>query len=172
MAVMAPLFPPSLISPDVTASMPAGYIIRPLEKNDYHKGFLACLQELTWTGDQTADEFAARYDEMDTNGAGPYYYLVIEHEDRIVGTGAIVIEKKFIWNRASVGHVEEICIMESHRDKGLGRKMINALDSVATNVGCTKSLLNCAPDKSIFYGKCGYNVAGLEMQHPFKESKP
>ena len=88
------LFDASLISADITASMPAGFVIRPLQKADYAKGFLTCLHDLTWTGDQTADEFNARYDEMDTNGKGPYYYLVIEHEGRIVGTGAVVVEKK------------------------------------------------------------------------------
>ncbi|KAG5981793.1 hypothetical protein E4U55_002571 [Claviceps digitariae] len=169
---MAPLFSPSLISEDVKSSMPQGFTIRPLEKNDYEKGFLTCLHDLTWTGDQTADEFGARYDEMDTNGAGPYYYIVIEHEGRIVGTGAVIIEKKFIWNRALVGHVEEICISKDHQAKGLGLKMIHALDSVSRNVGCTKSLLNCDPAKSGFYVKCGYSGSGLEMQHSFQQHNP
>lgn len=89
-----PLFPASLISPEVASSLPEGFTIRPLEKGDYAKGFLACLQDLTWTGDQTEHEFNERYDEMDTHGKGPYYYVVIEHAGRIVGTGAVVVEKK------------------------------------------------------------------------------
>jgi glucosamine-phosphate N-acetyltransferase len=32
------LFSPSLISPEVVKAMPAGYIVRPLEANDYDKG--------------------------------------------------------------------------------------------------------------------------------------
>lgn len=169
---MAPLFPPSLISEDVSSSMPQGYTIRPLEKDDYAKGFLTCLHDLTWTGDQTADEFGTRYDEMDTQGKGPYYYIVIEHNGRIVGVGAVIIESKFIWNRALVGHVEEICISKDHQSKGLGLKMMNALDSVAKKAGCIKSLLNCDPTKSGFYVKCGYTHTGMEMQHSFKEREP
>ncbi|EFY86992.1 GNAT family acetyltransferase, putative [Metarhizium acridum CQMa 102] len=160
-----PLFPASLISQDVAASLPEGFTIRPLEKEDYAKGFLTCLEHLTWTGNQTEHEFNERYDEMDTQGKGPYYYVVIEHAGRIVGTGAVVVEKKF------VGHVEEICIAKPYQAKGLGLKMINALDSVARNVGCTKSLLNCDPAKSGFYLKCGYASAGMEMQHHFKSDK-
>lgn len=49
--------------------------------------------------------------------------------------------------------------------------MINALDSVAKNVGCTKSILNCDPAKNGFYIKCGYIPSGMEMHHPFKEQK-
>lgn len=91
---MAALFSAPLISPEVASSLPLGYTLRPLEKADYAKGFLTCLHDLTWTGEQTEEEFSARYDEMDTQGAGPYYYIVIEHEGRIVGTGALIVEKK------------------------------------------------------------------------------
>lgn len=91
---MAPLFPASLISAEASSACPEGYTIRPLDRTDYAKGFLECLQDLTWTGDQTEEEWTARYDEMDTQGKGPYYYLVIEHQGRIVGTGAVVVEKK------------------------------------------------------------------------------
>jgi hypothetical protein len=33
-----PLFPPHLISPDVTSSLPHGYTMRPLRRSDYHGG--------------------------------------------------------------------------------------------------------------------------------------
>ncbi|KHN97478.1 Acyl-CoA N-acyltransferase [Metarhizium album ARSEF 1941] len=168
---MSGLFPASLISKEVAASLPEGFTIRPLARQDYAKGFLTCLRDLTWTGDQTEQEFNERYDEMDTGGNGPYYYVVIEHAGRIVGTGAVVVEKKFIWNRGSVGHVEEICIAKAHQSKGLGLKMINALDSVARNVGCNKSLLNCSVEKSGFYVKCGYKSSGMEMQHQFNNDR-
>lgn len=90
----SPLFPPSLIDESIGASLALGFVIRPLQKDDYGRGFLQCLGDLTWTGEQTAGEFGARYDELDTNGRGPYYYVVIEHEGRIVATGAVVVEKK------------------------------------------------------------------------------
>lgn len=42
----------------------------------------------------TEQDFNDRYDDMDTGGKGPYYYLVIERERKIVGTGAVIVEKK------------------------------------------------------------------------------
>jgi hypothetical protein len=33
-----PLFPPHLISPEVTSSLPHGYTMRPLRRSDYHGG--------------------------------------------------------------------------------------------------------------------------------------
>ena len=49
--------------------------------------------------------------------------------------------------------------------------MINALDSIARNLGCNKALLNCDPKKEGFYERCGYARSGLEMQHNFKKEE-
>ena len=76
-----------------------------------------------------------------------------------------------IQNCAIVGHVEEICISKDHQGKGLGLKVLNALDSVAKSAGCSKSILNCNPEKAAFYVKCGYSGSGMEMQHRFVDEK-
>ena len=87
------LFSASLISPDVAGSLPHGFTIRSLERGDYTKGFFECLQVLTWTGDVSEADFVERYDEM-AEAKGTYYFAVIEYDGRIVGTGALVVEKK------------------------------------------------------------------------------
>jgi glucosamine-phosphate N-acetyltransferase len=86
------LFSPSVISPDVVSSLPAGYTIRPLEREDYHKGFFECIQVLTSTGDVSESRFLERYDYM--KNLGVHYFLVIEHEGKIVGTGTLMVERK------------------------------------------------------------------------------
>ena len=40
---------------------------------------------------------------------------------------------------------------------------MNALNSVADNAGCNKTILNCSEEKQGFYKKCGYDGSGLEM---------
>lgn len=89
-----PLFPASHISQAAAAAFPEGYTIRPLEKGDFAKGFVECLRDLTFMDQMTEAEFNERYDEIDTNGKGPYYYLVIEHGGKIIGTGLVLAEKK------------------------------------------------------------------------------
>lgn len=88
------LFSNSLISDEVKASFPEGYTVRSLERADLAKGFLDCLRVLTWVGDLTEQEFNDRYDEMNTQGKGTYYLIVIEYENKIVGTGSLIVEKK------------------------------------------------------------------------------
>ena len=88
------LFPASLVSPEVAASLPAGYAIRALRRSDFATGFLDCLRVLTTVGDVTAEAFEKQYDAM--AGQEGYYILVVEDTSRgvIVGTGALIVEKK------------------------------------------------------------------------------
>ncbi|KAI0376023.1 acyl-CoA N-acyltransferase [Hypomontagnella monticulosa] len=164
------LFSASLISPDVAGSLPHGFTIRSLERGDYTKGFFECLQVLTWTGDVSEADFVERYDEM-AEAKGTYYFAVIEYDGRIVGTGALVVEKKFIHQRGKCGHIEEISIAKEHQGKGLGLTMIKALDSIAVNLGCYKNILNCGPRNEPFYVKCGYRSSGMEMSHYFESER-
>lgn len=88
------LFSPTLISPQVLAALPEGYSIRPLQRSDFEHGFLDVLRVLTHVGQVTKEEFEARFDEMKA-GAGGYHVLVIlDGESKIVGTGALIVERK------------------------------------------------------------------------------
>ncbi|KAI1077580.1 acyl-CoA N-acyltransferase [Whalleya microplaca] len=164
------LFSASLISSEIANSLPDGFTIRPLERGDYAKGFFDCLRVLTWVGDVDEAQFTERYDEM-VEAKNTYYFVVIEHEGRIAGTGALVVEKKFIHGRGNCGHIEEISIIKEHQGRGLGLKMIQALDSVAVNVGCYKNILNCGPQNEPFYVKCGYHNSGIEMSRYFEAER-
>lgn len=88
-----PLFPPSLIAAEIAADLPNGFTIRPLQKNDFHKGYLECLRVLTWVGDLSEEEWSQRYDEM-ASANGTYYLLAIELNSCIVGTGSLIVERK------------------------------------------------------------------------------
>lgn len=94
MAVSNPLFDASLITPEARAAFPEGYNIRPLQRDDYGRGFFDCLSVLTYVGNVSEERFLERFDWMATQGKGVHYFLVIEHEGRIVGTGTLVVEKK------------------------------------------------------------------------------
>lgn len=99
-AATEPLFSPTLISPDVASALPEGYTIRPLQLSDYHAGFLDVLRVLTTVGEVSYEEFGSRFEDMKApgglgRGAGGYQVLVILNGDgKIVGTGALIVEKK------------------------------------------------------------------------------
>jgi glucosamine-phosphate N-acetyltransferase len=90
----AGLFNDDLICATTAATLPPTYILRPLRKSDYAIGFLDVLRVLTTVGDITEEEWNGRYDWMNNQGKGGYYIMVIEDEGRIVGTGALLVERK------------------------------------------------------------------------------
>lgn len=88
------LFSSELISASVAEELPAGYKIRALGRGDYATGFLDCLRVLTTVGDISEEQFSARYDWLQGQDGG-YFILVIEDDaSRVVGTGALVVERK------------------------------------------------------------------------------
>lgn len=166
------MFDPSLISPEVLKELPEGYTMRPLQRDDYHKGFLDVLRVLTSVGDISEEAWNERYEWMSTSGNSSYYLLcILDSTSRIVGTGALLVERKFIHNLGLVGHIEDIAISKDQQGKRLGLRMIQALDYVAEKVGCYKSILDCSEANEGFYVKCGFKRAGLEMAHYYAQPK-
>ena len=99
-----------------------------------------------------------------------YYILVIcDSQDAVVGTGAVIVERKFIHNLGLVGHIEDIAVAKDQQGKKLGLRLIQALDYLAKEVGCYKSILDCSEANEGFYVKCGYRRAGLEMAHYYEK---
>lgn len=101
-----PLFSPTLISPTVASELPEKYTIRPLRRSDYHHGFLDVLRVLTTVGDISEEKWNDRYDWMCRRN-DEYFLLCIldgsgeessggesSGEGRIVGTGAVLVERK------------------------------------------------------------------------------
>lgn len=87
------LFSTSLISQTVVGALPGGYSIRPLQRGDFGQGFLDVLRVLTHVGDVSQQEFEARFDEM-KKGSGYHVLVILDGEQKIVGTGALIVERK------------------------------------------------------------------------------
>lgn len=123
------------------------------------------MRVLTTVGEPSQEVFNERYDFI-ASRSDTYYILVIcDSSARIVGTGAVIVERKFIHNMGMVGHIEDIAVDKNQQGKKLGLRIIQALDYVAENVGCYKCILDCSEANEGFYVKCGFKRAGLEMAH-------
>ncbi|KAF2639284.1 glucosamine 6-phosphate N-acetyltransferas-like protein [Massarina eburnea CBS 473.64] len=167
-----PLFSASLISPDVLSQLPEGYTCRPLQRGDYAKGFLDVLRVLTTVGDVSEEAWNDRYEWLSHHNDAYFLLCILDPSSNIVGTGALIVERKFIHNLGLVGHIEDIAVAKDQQGKKLGLRIIQALDYVAEKVGCYKSILDCSEANEGFYVKCGFKRAGLEMAHYYGGNKP
>jgi glucosamine-phosphate N-acetyltransferase len=110
-------------------------------------------------------QWNARYEWLSQHNDQYFLLSILDPAHKIVGTGALIVERKFIHNLGLVGHIEDIAVSKDQQGMKLGLRIIQALDYVAEKVGCYKSILDCSEANEGFYVKCGFKRAGLEMAH-------
>lgn len=120
---------------------------------------------LTSVGEPSQAAFDQQFDFIQSQQQTYYILVICDSSARVVGTGAVVVERKFIHNMGLVGHIEDIAVAKNQQGKKLGLRIISALDFLAEQVGCYKCILDCSEANEGFYVKCGFKRAGLEMAH-------
>ncbi|CAK8544070.1 unnamed protein product [Lathyrus sativus] len=138
--------------------------IRRLEITDKKKGFIELLQQLTVCDSVSDKDFEHRFREVDSLG-DDHVIGVIEDEvtGKIIATGCVFIEKKFIRSCGKVGHIEDVVVDSSARGKQLGKKVVEFLTDHARSVGCYKVILDCTVKNTVFYEKCGFKQKDVQM---------
>ncbi|KAL4805839.1 acyl-CoA N-acyltransferase [Aspergillus unguis] len=156
----APLFPSTLISPSVLSALPENYTIRAVRRSDFHRGYLDVLRVLTTVGEISEADWNKRFNWISTRNDEYYLLVIVDGDDKVVATGSLIVERKFIHSLGLVGHIEDIAVEKGQQGKKLGLRVIQALDYVAE-----QTILDCSETNEGFYLKCGFKKAGLEMAH-------
>jgi len=141
---------------DIT-SKDANLIVRPLQLDDFNRGYLALLKQLTSVGDVTQAEFKERFLLM-KSCQGTYYNTVIvdKETDRIIGAASLIVERKFIHHCANRGIIEEVIVSDDYRGKSLGRLIVQSLVGLGKALNCYKITLNCTDQMISFYERLGF----------------
>ena len=132
-------------------------IIHTFDKNRINQ-YLVLLSQLTNVFSNELEKrmmienFSLNINNLDDN---INIFVVIDSKNnKIVGTGTVILEKKIIHNFGKVGHIEDIVISQEYRGKGIGRKIINHLFEFCKTNNCYKILLDCVDENVNFYQKC------------------
>ncbi|TVY50834.1 Glucosamine 6-phosphate N-acetyltransferase 1, partial [Lachnellula cervina] len=154
-----------------TLNLPPNILCRPLQRTDFQRGHLSVLSHLAPVGDTTEEMWVEQYEWM-ARCNGTYFVVVLVDVERdvIVGTGTLMLERKFMLNLGKQGHIKDVVITAEQQGKGLGIKLIQALDLIGEQLGCYKTILDCEPKNEAFYRKCGYKRMGIDMQHCYNET--
>jgi glucosamine-phosphate N-acetyltransferase len=134
---------------------------RLLTKNDFNKGFLKLLEQLTTVGEISKNDLTKRFFEILKNKNHIVY--VLEQNKKIVSCATLFIEPKFIHECGLVGHIEDVVVDKMCRGQNLGKKIIKFLTSEAERLGCYKIILDCSEKNVGFYEKCEYIKKGAYM---------
>ena len=112
--------------------------MRPLRSDDH--GLFDLLAVLTSSPDMGAGAFERRFAELREH-KDTYFIIVITDEKddkRLVATGTVFTEPKFLRGCSKVGHIEDIAVSKEMQGKGLGKVLINILTDLSERVGCYK----------------------------------
>ena len=117
----------------------SGLVLRSLCLEDYDRGYLTLLSQLTTVGDITREEWEARWHQMrDCNST--YYVVVLEDSTlgQVVGAATLVLERKFIHSCGSVGRLEDVVVSDKYRGRQLGKLLVTTTSLLAVKLGCYK----------------------------------
>ena len=131
--------------------------IRELQETDYveYLRLINIFRETFFTEEQ----FIEMLKMMKNNSI----IIVLELENRLIGTGTILFENKFIHNISKIAHIEDICIDTEFRGKGYGTLLVNHLIEFSKKNGCYKVTLYCKEHLEKFYNSSGLIKNGIQM---------
>ncbi|KAG2686607.1 hypothetical protein I3760_09G013600 [Carya illinoinensis] len=140
------------------------FLVRRLQISDKSKGFIELLRQLTFCDSVSDNDFEDRFHEISSLG-DHHVICVIEDEtsEKIIATGSVFIENKFLRNCGKVGHIEDVVIDSNARGMQLGKKVIAFLTDHARSMGCYKVILDCSLENRAFYEKCGFKQKEIQM---------
>ena len=158
------------------------FTIRELEAGDCNKGFFETLKVLRKPNDQnpyrTLEEknFAEVVQSIKESGY-VHKILVVEHtkapseDQKIVGTGAIFVEPKFIHSGGKVAHIEDVAVHVDFQGHHIGTQIVSALKDIGIAVGSYKVILDTAESNEEFYRKAGFDRKNIQMAHYITEAE-
>lgn len=139
-------------------------LIRKLHLDDYRKGYLNLLCELSDTITNKNEEmFINVFEQVQRNSNHHIYVLEDTATETVIGTATLLIEPKFIHNGKNVGHIEDVVVSKKVQSKGLGKCLILYLTTFMEEMNCYKFILDCSEDVKTFYSKCGYTKKAIQM---------
>jgi bifunctional N-acetylglucosamine-1-phosphate-uridyltransferase/glucosamine-1-phosphate-acetyltransferase GlmU-like protein len=93
------------------------------------------------------------------------HIYVVKYEDKIIGTGTVLIEDKIIHNFGKVAHIEDVVIDRKYRGNGLATQLINKLIDISKDhTRCYKITLDASTDVRPFYEKIGFRHHSHSMR--------
>jgi len=134
-------------------------IFRELNKTDY-EDYIKLINEFRPVNNHISKEtFENIYDIIFKNSI----IFVIEIDNKLVASGKLLIEQKFIHNLAKYGYIEDIIVSKENRNNGLGKKIVKYIVDYCKINKFYKITLTCDEKLVNFYKKNNFEVYQIHM---------
>ena len=134
-------------------------IFRELNKKDYEE-YIRLINEFRPVNNHiTKETFESIYDIIFKNSI----IFIIEIDNKLVASGKLLIEQKFIHNLAKYGYIEDIIVSKENRNNGLGKKIVKYIVDYCKENKFYKITLTCDEKLVNFYKKNNFEVYQIHM---------
>jgi glucosamine-phosphate N-acetyltransferase len=135
-------------------------MIRPIQLDDYQKGYTNLLQVLTKVPEMIS--YTQFQEIIDT--LGPRHQIfVMEENNTMIATMTCWIEKKMIHGGSNVLHVEDVIVHPDYQKRGIGKMLLDETKIIAMKEKCYKIILDCVMENKKFYENCGFTQKQVQM---------
>ncbi|WP_101676139.1 GNAT family N-acetyltransferase [Alloalcanivorax mobilis] len=113
---------------------------------DQHQTDLRALRERVFIGEQGVPE------ELEWDGADPAarHFLARDGEQRPIGCLRLL----------GSGQISRLCVLETHRNTGVGRSLLIAAEETARGAGMNEIFLYAQTHATSFYESAGFSASG------------
>jgi glucosamine-phosphate N-acetyltransferase len=140
----------AVVSSTVAVKLPRGYRMRSLQQTDYDTYIqlktIGAMTRKAW--DEQCYYLQSRNDT--------YTILVItDPSGTVVCTGTLLLERKLVNGGSLVGQIKDLCVAPSQKGKNLGLRMLEQLNQLAIDAGCSKTSVMTQDVNEAFYKQRG-----------------
>lgn len=146
------------------------YKLRVIDTEDFDKGYLALMRQLSNTIDDANSKKAFTNILREIYSNPNHAIFVIEDllTQRVVASTTLLIEPKFIHNGKCVGHIEDVVVSNDYRGKRVASHLVKMVTHIAEVSGnCYKCILDCKDELEFLYGGVGYKRNAIQMSKYF-----
>ena len=137
------------------------FSIRALESKDLKNGFKETLYNLC---DEEIEHLNAIEHYESIKEKNDHFVYVATDDSKVVGTGCLVLDRKFINNCGLVGRIEDLSTRKGYENKGVAKSIMSKLVEIAHTKGCYKVTAGCSKSLKFFFEDLGFSENGGEMK--------
>lgn len=152
----------------MTDQIQPNFYIRKINATDYRRGYAKLMKQLTDVGQSTEKQFWNLCHYLNCTIYHAVYVMVDREKNKLVGSGTLLIEPKFIHGCAKLAHIEDVILDKKYHGMGLGKKLITFLVNTANQQNCYKVRLICKDEVKGFYERCGFQQNQVGMMIKFR----
>lgn len=155
--------------------MPSGneispyFTVRNLEEGDL-RGLVVLLSYLTDSPPLSDEKLHEIFERRKAHGV--VTKVAVDNEtNELIGTASLVVEPKFFRGGRNVAHIEDVVTAPEHRSRGVGHKLLQAVEECAFDHDCYKIILDCSDELAVFYEKKGFRRCERQMRMDISSKK-